>query len=271
MRRRTRALDIGAGVDAVHGRKRETLVDGMSFGVPVSSSAVGRPCRATPLGASGRVLVPAVVGEVLAGLLLGRSGFRWLQPNEPTISFLAEIGFAMLMFTAGMHVPLRQTALLRQLRRGALAASIAAGLAVGAGWFVSRVAHVGHPAIYAVVLASGSAAVVEIGGPRRVSAARGRESTRCCGSGRDRRRCEQRGGAARAPALPGLGLRCSESPSSRAAGRRSCSGCDGCMRVGGSGSFGCARSGAPGRSTCASCCLSSSPCAGSRCGPTRVS
>ncbi|HWB22872.1 MAG TPA: cation:proton antiporter [Gaiellaceae bacterium] len=130
----------------------------MSFGVLFVIVLAG---LAGPLLGAGRhVLVPVVVGELLAGLLLGRSGFRWLHPDQPTFAFLAEIGFAMVMFTAGMNVPLREPALVRQIRRGALAAGTAGVLAVGAGWLVTRLAGLGHPAIYAVVLASGSAAAL---------------------------------------------------------------------------------------------------------------
>ena len=65
------------------------------------------------LSASERVLVPVVVGELLAGLVIGRTGFDWIHPDRPDPAFLAAIGFAMLMFAAGMHVPLRQPALAR--------------------------------------------------------------------------------------------------------------------------------------------------------------
>lgn len=112
------------------------------------------------LGASGRILVPVIVGELLGGLVLGRSGIGWLRPDEPTTAFLADIGFAMLMFTAGMHVPIGNPALVRRLRQGAFAALVVAGGAAGAGWLTAHLTHVGHPAIYAVVLGSGSAAVL---------------------------------------------------------------------------------------------------------------
>lgn len=130
----------------------------MSFGVlfVIVLAALAGPL----LAASGRVLVPVVVGELLAGLVIGRTGFAWVHPAQPTTAFLSDIGFAMLMFTAGMHVPLRHPGLLRGLRRGVAAALVTAGLAVGAGWAASRLAHVPHPAIYAVVLGSGSAAIL---------------------------------------------------------------------------------------------------------------
>ncbi len=116
---------------------------------------------AGPLLAVGRrAIVPVVVGEILAGLALGRSGARELHPAQPTLAFLGNVGFAMLMYTAGMHVPLRAPALVRQLRRGAFASLAAGALAVGAGWLAATVAGVPHPALYAVVLGSGSAAVL---------------------------------------------------------------------------------------------------------------
>jgi Kef-type K+ transport system membrane component KefB len=105
-------------------------------------------------------LVSLVVGELLAGVVIGRSGLRWLNPDQPTVAFLGEVGFAMLMFTAGLHVPLRQTGLTGGLRRGAVAAVIAAGLAVPAGLAAAAVVGGGHAGIYALLLASGSAAIL---------------------------------------------------------------------------------------------------------------
>jgi Kef-type K+ transport system membrane component KefB len=110
--------------------------------------------------ASERVLVPVVVGELVAGLVVGKSGFGWVDPGDPTTAFMASIGFAMLMFAAGMNIPVRQPALVRQLGRGAAAAAIATVGAVAGGFAATRVAGVPHAGIYAVVLASGSAAVL---------------------------------------------------------------------------------------------------------------
>jgi Kef-type K+ transport system membrane component KefB len=112
------------------------------------------------LSASERVLVPVIVGELLAGLVVGRSGFGWVHPADPTTAFLAAIGFAMLMFVAGMHVPVRQPALVRQLGRGMAAACIAGALSALGGWVTARAIGVSHAGIYAVILASASAAVL---------------------------------------------------------------------------------------------------------------
>jgi Kef-type K+ transport system membrane component KefB len=104
--------------------------------------------------------VPVVVGEILAGVLIGRTGLRVLHTGNPTLSFLSDIGFAMLMFTVGMNVPLHDSRLRSAVGRGGVAALITAAFAVGGGVLVSHIAGAGHPAVYAVLLASASAAVV---------------------------------------------------------------------------------------------------------------
>jgi Kef-type K+ transport system membrane component KefB len=130
----------------------------MSFG---TLALIGLCGFAGPLlSAGGRGAVPVVVGELLAGIVLGRSGLKAIDPGDPTLAFLAEIGFAMLMFAAGMSVPLREQGMLDSLGVGAKTAAIVAVLGVGAGLLVSQIDSVGHAGVYAVLVASGSAAVV---------------------------------------------------------------------------------------------------------------
>ena len=112
------------------------------------------------LAASRRAFVPVVVGEILAGVVLGRSGLDVIDADNATLSFLADVGFAMLMLTVGMHVPLRDERLRLGLGRGALAAAVAAIAAPLGGLIVAELTGTGHIAIYAVLLASGSAAIV---------------------------------------------------------------------------------------------------------------
>ena len=112
------------------------------------------------LAASRRAFVPVVVGEICAGVVLGRSGFDVIDADNATISFLAEAGFAMLMLTVGMHVPLRDGRLRRALGPGALAAGVVAIAAPVGGLVVAELTGTGHVAVYAVLLASGSAAIV---------------------------------------------------------------------------------------------------------------
>jgi Kef-type K+ transport system membrane component KefB len=107
-----------------------------------------------------RLFVPLAIGELAAGALAGRTGFGAVHPSDPITAFLASVGFAMLMLTVGMHLPLRERRLFSSLRRGATLAAIVAVLAVPAGIAAAALAGTAHAAIYAVVLASGSAAVL---------------------------------------------------------------------------------------------------------------
>jgi Kef-type K+ transport system membrane component KefB len=111
------------------------------------------------LALTGR-FVPVVVGEIIAGLIVGRTWLEAVNPANTTVSFLAQVGFAMLMLTVGIHLPLRDPRLSASLRSGAVLAVIVGVLAVPAGFAAAEVAGTSHAAIYAVVLASGSAAVL---------------------------------------------------------------------------------------------------------------
>jgi len=129
----------------------------VSFGVLALIVCAG---LAGPLFSAARPkFVPVVVGEILAGVVIGQTGFRWLDTHNPTVNFLADIGFAMLMFSAGIHVPVRNRALLGGVRRAALAAVIVALLAVVGGVVLAAFPGVSHPAVYALLLATGSAAI----------------------------------------------------------------------------------------------------------------
>jgi Kef-type K+ transport system membrane component KefB len=112
------------------------------------------------LGAGGKIFVPVVIGELIAGVVVGRTGLDAVDPSDPTVQFLGEIGFAMLMFSVGAHVPLRERRLRVALPRGALAAGIAVVLAPLGGLAAAWFAGTDDAAVYAVILASGSAAAV---------------------------------------------------------------------------------------------------------------
>lgn len=49
------------------------------------------------------VRLPIVVGEIAAGILIGKSGLNLVQ-STPTLDFLAAFGFAFLMFLSGLEV-----------------------------------------------------------------------------------------------------------------------------------------------------------------------
>ena len=48
--------------------------------------------------------IPVVVGEILAGILVGPSVFGLVTGHEPALELLAEIGFAFLMFLSGLEI-----------------------------------------------------------------------------------------------------------------------------------------------------------------------
>jgi Kef-type K+ transport system membrane component KefB len=130
----------------------------MSFGtlVLIVLAGLGGPL----LGVATRRFIPVVVGEILAGILVGPAVLGTVHPADVTIAKLGEIGFAMLMLTVGMHLPLRDRRLAAAAKKGGLLAAIVSLLAVPAGLLAASIAGSGHAAVYAVVLASGSAAVL---------------------------------------------------------------------------------------------------------------
>lgn len=54
-----------------------------------------------------RLQVPAVIGELMAGVLLGPSLLGWIEPTT-TIQLLAEIGIILLLFKVGIETDIRR-------------------------------------------------------------------------------------------------------------------------------------------------------------------
>ena len=132
-------------------------MQGFGFVTLALLTAVG---FAGPLLASlPRLRIPATIGELIAGLVIGKTGFALIDDANPTFQLFANIGFALAMFVVGTHVPVRDpemrsavpVALARAVLVGAVAAALGVGLAVEFG--------TGHAALYAVLMASSSAAM----------------------------------------------------------------------------------------------------------------
>jgi Kef-type K+ transport system membrane component KefB len=104
--------------------------------------------------------LPVVLGQLLAGIAIGRTGLGLVDSTDPTFTFVADVGFALIMFVAGSHVPVRDKAIRPALGVGALRAGIAAGLAVVIGILIALLFGTGHAPLYVVLLASSSAALV---------------------------------------------------------------------------------------------------------------
>jgi Kef-type K+ transport system membrane component KefB len=112
------------------------------------------------LAAGRRPLAPVVVGELLAGVVLGRTGFRVIDiGSSPAFPVFYAVGFAMLMMTAGTHVDVAKPDFQHGAKRGALALAVAAVVAVPTGFLIHAVLGVGSFPLFAVLLAGSSAAV----------------------------------------------------------------------------------------------------------------
>jgi Kef-type K+ transport system membrane component KefB len=103
--------------------------------------------------------LPVVLGQLLAGIAIGRTGLGLVDPTDPTFTFVADVGFALIMFVAGTHVPVRDKAIRPALGAGALRAGIAAGIAAAVGILIALAFGTGHAPLYVVLLASSSAAL----------------------------------------------------------------------------------------------------------------
>jgi Kef-type K+ transport system membrane component KefB len=132
-------------------------MSGFGFHTLALLTAIG---MAGPLLASiPRFVVPVVIGELLAGLVVGRTGFGIVDPTDVTFTLLANIGFALVMFVVGTHVPIRDTTLLSAIPKALLRAVLVGVVAAGLGVALAEAFGTGHAALYAVLMASSSAAL----------------------------------------------------------------------------------------------------------------
>lgn len=104
--------------------------------------------------------VPVVLGELLGGLVIGVSGLRLVDPGADDFRLLADIGFGLTMMVVGSHIPVRDAVVRSAAVRG-LVGAVAVGVASAAiGTGIGVLFGTGHGAVYAVLLASSSGALV---------------------------------------------------------------------------------------------------------------
>jgi Kef-type K+ transport system membrane component KefB len=106
-----------------------------------------------------RFRIPVIIGELLAGLIVGRTGFGIIDHTNPTFTLLANIGFALVMFVVGTHVPVRDKTLRSSIPEAVLRAVAVGAAATVLGVLLANVFGTGHAAVYAVLMASSSAAL----------------------------------------------------------------------------------------------------------------
>ncbi len=110
------------------------------------------------LGMAPRVRLPAVVLEIVAGIIIGPAGLGWVEIDAP-IEVLALIGLAFLLFLAGLEVEfdmLRGRVL--RLAGGGFLVSFA--LAVVAGFALKAVGFVSQPLFAAIILSATSLGII---------------------------------------------------------------------------------------------------------------
>ena len=89
---------------------------------------------------------PAVVGELIAGVLLGGSLFGILDPTDPVLHALAEIGVLVLLFEIGLHTDIRS--LMRVGNEAITVAIVGVALPFGLGYAAAIALGLGNiPAI----------------------------------------------------------------------------------------------------------------------------
>ena len=110
------------------------------------------------LGMAPRVRLPAVVLEIVAGIIIGPAGLGWVEIDAP-IEVLALIGLAFLLFLAGLEVEfdMLRGRVLRLAGGGFL---VSFGLAVVAGFALKAVGFVSQPLFAAIILSATSLGII---------------------------------------------------------------------------------------------------------------
>jgi Kef-type K+ transport system membrane component KefB len=103
--------------------------------------------------------IPVVIGELLVGVAVGKTGLGFVDHTDPTFTLLANVGFALVMFVVGTHVPVRNSALRSSIPKALVRAVLVGAAAAVLGVVLAALFHTGHAAVYAVLMASSSAAL----------------------------------------------------------------------------------------------------------------
>jgi Kef-type K+ transport system membrane component KefB len=114
-----------------------------------------------------RLNLPGIVGEILAGVLIGPSALHWVAPS-PLLTTLAEIGVMFLLFRVGLEV--KATELMKLGPIATLVACCGVVVPFLLGWLILRMW--GQPQIEAVFVGA-SMVATSVGITARVLAAKG--------------------------------------------------------------------------------------------------
>ena len=110
------------------------------------------------LGFFPRVRLPAIVLEIVLGIVIGPSGLGWVKPDLP-VSILALVGLAFLLFLSGLEIDLEHLRG-RILKLTALGFAISFAIAIVLGLVLKAGGFVKSPLFIAIVLVATSLGVI---------------------------------------------------------------------------------------------------------------
>ena len=113
-----------------------------------------------PLLAAGRrPRIPVLVGELIGGILLGRTAFHLVDPAAQPFPAFAALGFALLMFESGTEIDITSGMLRQTAIRAALAFLVTLLVAIPLGLVIGSLVGSTHAALFIVLISGSSAAV----------------------------------------------------------------------------------------------------------------
>jgi Kef-type K+ transport system membrane component KefB len=110
------------------------------------------------LGLVPRLRLPAVVLEIVIGIVIGPAVLGWVEVDEP-VEVLSLVGLAFLLFLAGLEIDLGALRG-RLLRSASLGFAVSLGLAVVSGLVLDLAGVAEEPLLIAIILASTSLGVI---------------------------------------------------------------------------------------------------------------
>ena len=110
------------------------------------------------LGFFPRVRLPAIVLEIVLGIVIGPSGLGWVKPDLP-VSILALVGLAFLLFLSGLEIDVERLRG-RILKLTAIGFAISFAIAVVLGLGLKAGGFVKSPLFVAIVLVATSLGVI---------------------------------------------------------------------------------------------------------------
>ncbi len=114
-----------------------------------------------------RLRMPGIVGGLVAGIVIGPSGFGWIQYDE-LLHAMAELGVMFLLFQVGLEV--KASELVRVGKVALLSAVLGVALPFVAGWAIMVAA--GHPQIESIFMGAAMVAT-SVGITAQVLASKG--------------------------------------------------------------------------------------------------